>query len=94
MAVQTESGAVIMDTPDEIAWYRFMTGYRALSMEVHTGMKMTRGFSPVKFFADYGFKAKRIKPLLAEVQAFVKEQGQAGFIPAVVIESITADLRR
>jgi len=70
---------IILDT--ETGWYLFSVGYRALHTQVHTGGR-ERGFSPVKFFAECGFKAKRLSPLLAEVQAYVQQQAEEGLIPA------------
>lgn len=84
----TSSWGTILDTPSEIGWYRFMLGWSALSLEAKTGMKMARGFSAVRFFGAYGFKSKRLKPLLAEVQAYIKEH--AADVPPSVYEATKA----
>ena len=85
---EVTSWGTILDTPLEMDWYRFMLGWSALSLEAKTGMKMTRGFSATRFFAGYGFKAKRLKPLLAEVQAYIEER--AADVPPSVYEAMKA----
>ena len=79
---------IMLDTPKDMGWFRFMLGYKALHLEANTGMKMTRGFRPVKFFADYGFKSKRLPKLLQEVQAYIHEQAEAGQIPSDVFKAL------
>ena len=83
------NGAVILDTPSEIDWFRFMLGWRALSLEVKTGIKTTRGFKATQFFGAYGFKSKRLKPLLAEVQAYI--EANAADVPQTVYEAVRID---
>jgi hypothetical protein len=79
---------VTLDTPEEMDWFRFLTGYRGLHLEAKTGMKLTRGFSPIKFFGDMGFKSKRLKPLLEEVKQYVMDQSELGRVPSAVFEAM------
>jgi hypothetical protein len=81
---ETTEHYTVLDTPEEIDWFRFLTGYRALHLEANTGMKVTRGFSAVRFFKEYGFKSRRLKPLLGEVQAYM----DANRPPGVVIQGV------
>ena len=92
MGEVTPNGAVILDTKNEMAWFRFMTGYRALHLEARTGMKVARGFSAVKFFGEYGFKSKKLKPLMEEVKAYLEEQSAAGEIPKEVFAALRNDM--
>ena len=88
MGEVTPTGAVMLDTEEELWWFRFMTGYRALHLEARTGIKMTRGFSAVRFFNEYGFKSKRIKPLLEEVHAYLRAESANGGIPKTVFSAV------
>ena len=88
---ETTRHAVILDTPEEIDWFRFMLGYRALHLEANTGIKMTRRFSAVKFFNGYGFKSKRLKPLLEEVATFL--QNNTGSMPPHVLDAVKNTMR-
>ena len=90
----SKSGSVMLDTPEEIDWFRFMLGYKALHLEARTGMKMTRGFSAVRFFAAYGFKSKRLKPLLEEVEAYLEERARAGQVPDTVFAAMKNEMGR
>ena len=85
---ETTRYATILDTPNEIGWFRFLAGYQALHLEARTGMKMTRGFSAVRFFAAYGLKSKRLKSLLEEVEVYVRDKAAAGEIPEVVFAAL------
>ena len=92
MGEVTTNGSVFLDTADEISWFRFMTGYRALHLEARTGMKVTRGFSAVKFFGEYGFKSKKLQPLMEEVKAYLEERSAAGEIPQEVFAAVQNSL--
>ena len=82
------TGSVVLDTQKEIAWYRFMVGFQALWIEANSGFKVNKRFSPVKFFGKYGFRSKRLKPLLEEVKNFLQEQNAIGEIPKEVFTAV------
>jgi len=60
----------IIDTPEGIALYRLLAVTSALRIEVGTGMKMSRGVSPLKIAQqEYGVTSRTKKGALAELEA-------------------------
>jgi len=55
MPIETSPSGTISITGESIQDYRFLLGLNAIAFEVNTGMKMTRGFSPKNFAAEYGY---------------------------------------
>lgn len=51
---------IMLDTPEQIAMFRFVAGIHATALEINTGMK-TRGFSPKAFAAQYGYTGPATK---------------------------------
>ena len=64
----------VIDTPEGIALFRKMTVLRALKLEVNTGMKMTRGKSPLAIARqDYGVTSRTKVGAIAELEAQIQE---------------------
>lgn len=56
MAVEQNAGGIVV-TGEHIEIFRLLAGMRGVAMDIR-GLKPTRGFSSLKFAAEYGVKAK------------------------------------
>lgn len=63
MAVETTSAGTLI-TGESIKDFRLMTGIRAIRLEIRTGMKVTRGFSGIRFAKEYGYKGRSLQGAL------------------------------
>jgi len=52
--------SIMIDTPEGIQFFRLVTVYHSLKLEVETGMKMTRSANPYAIAKrDYGLKGSK-----------------------------------
>lgn len=74
MAITRSETGSVMITGDDINLFRVATGLRAMAFEIKTGMKMTRGFSGIKFAQSYGYTGpKSLKKAYAWLYNFHEE---------------------
>jgi hypothetical protein len=68
--------SICIDTPEGIAAYAALARYHALSLEVRTGMKMSRGINVAAIIRrETGLTATRKATLLADYAAWLSERG-------------------
>lgn len=60
MAVETSAAGTMITGPD-IEVFRWLTIRRGLKLEIETGMKLTRGRSPLAIIQAAGITTKRTK---------------------------------
>lgn len=59
-----ESGAIILDTPEQIDMARVITLAHGIAFEITSGMKMSSRYSSVQVANRMGFPGKQKKPAL------------------------------
>lgn len=76
---KTPDGNIVI-TGDGISAYRLMALIKSLEIEVKTGMKMSRGTSPLKIAqTQYGVKSRTKKGAVEELKNIFNESYQKGF---------------
>lgn len=76
MSNVTQSGAVVIDTPEGIEMVRLLTFRRAMRLEIRTGMKLSRGRSVFAIAREQGLSKKRAKKdVYADIDALVVAGG-------------------
>jgi hypothetical protein len=75
MAITRSETGSVMITGDDINLYRVTVGLHAMAFEIKTGMKMTRGFSGIKFAQSYGYDGpKSLKKAYAWLYDFHEQK--------------------
>jgi len=69
------TGPVVIDTPEGMAYFRLLQVRGALSIEVKTGKSHSRGSVLKLAQREYGIKSRTKKGALAELNALVVEAG-------------------
>lgn len=67
-----ESGAIILDTPEQIAAARVITLAHGIALEINTGMRMSSRYSSVQVANGMGFPGRQKK---AALKWLIKEFG-------------------
>lgn len=73
---------IVLDTPEQIAAYRFALGINGIALEIVTGMKPTAGFSAKRFAEGYGYTGPNTK---IKVLIWLLERTWADYKPSTTV---------